>query len=545
VAPETLRSGDYRILRTMPLLFHPADPEMLLFATNVLWKTRNGGQDWQILSPDLTRQQPEVPESVGDFHTSEMDTMDRRGVIYAVGPSPLDVDTLWAGTDDGLVHLTTDGGSTWTDVTPAELRPWDKVSQIDAGHFDRQTAYLAINAIRRADMRPHIYRTHDGGENWDRIVEGLHPMGPVNVVREDPQQPGLLFAGTERTIYFSIDDGEHWHSLRQNLPPSSMRDLVIHDDDLVVGTHGRSIWVLDTIAPLRELARAVASDGPYLFSPPTATRVRWNMFSDTPLPPEEPTGENPPDGAILDYHLPTEVEVVTLAIVDGEGQILRRYSSQDPPEVVDPETLPHPTYWIRPPQRLATARGHHRFVWDLRREPPGGSRRQFSIAAVLENTPSGPQGPFVHPGNYTVRLTVDGVTSEKPLEVRLDPRVDISEEALQLQTDLSLRCYEGYLEAQEIREAVEAALDTADEERRAAFEALRGEGEPGEPDVLYDAIYAAAPTDETLVDLQYKFLWTMYVLQGADARPTTQTKEAVELLERHLGDLFQRWEDLR
>ncbi len=261
IAPETLRSGDYRILRTMPLLFHPKDPRMLLFATNVLWKTLNGGQDWEIISPDLTREQPEVPESVGDFHTPEMDTMARRGVIYAVGPSPLDVDTLWAGTDDGLVHLTTDGGQTWQDVTPPELRPWDKVSQIDAGHFDTETAYLAINAIRRDDMRPHIYRTHDRGQTWTRIVEGLHPMGPVNVVREDPEQPGLLFAGTERTVYFSVDDGDHWHPLRQNLPPSSMRDLVIHQNDLVVGTHGRSIWVLDDISPLRELvAAAFAAD---------------------------------------------------------------------------------------------------------------------------------------------------------------------------------------------------------------------------------------------------------------------------------------------
>ena len=257
VAPEALRSGKYRILRTMPLLFHPADPKTLFFATNVLWKTTTGGRNWEIISPDLSREQPDVPESVGVYRTPEMKTMARRGVIYAVSPSPRDVNVIWAGTDDGLVHVTRDGGKTWTNVTPPELRAWDKVSQIDAGHFDANTAYIAVNAIRRDDMRPHIYRTHDGGRTWTRIVNGVNPMGPVNVVREDPKQRGLLFAGTEREVVFSADDGEHWQSLRMNMPASSIRDLVIKDDDLVIGTHGRSIWILDNIAPLRQLAEAV------------------------------------------------------------------------------------------------------------------------------------------------------------------------------------------------------------------------------------------------------------------------------------------------
>ncbi|HXV60642.1 MAG TPA: glycoside hydrolase, partial [Vicinamibacteria bacterium] len=215
VAPEALRSGNYRILRTMPLLFHPADPFKLLFATNVLWETTSGGQEWKIVSPDLSRERPEVPESVGDFRTPELDTMPRRGVIYAVAPSPLDVNIIWAGTDDGLVHVTHDGGKSWKDVTPRELRAWDKVSQIDAGHFDRDTAYVAVNAIRRDDMRSHVYRTHDGGATWTRVVAGLRD--PVNVVREDPHQAGLLFAGTEREVYFSVDDGEQWQSLRMNM----------------------------------------------------------------------------------------------------------------------------------------------------------------------------------------------------------------------------------------------------------------------------------------------------------------------------------------
>ena len=413
VAPEAVRSGKYRIVRTMPLLFHPADPKQLLFATNVLWKTTTGGQKWEVISPDLSREQPEVPESVGDFLTEEMHTMKRRGVIYALAPSPQAVNTIWAGTDDGLVHLTTDGGENWQDVTPPTLRPWDKVSQADAGHFDAKTAYIAINAIRRDDMRPHIYRTHDLGVTWTKIVHGLPDNGPVNVIREDPQQAGLLYAGTERGVYFSIDDGENWQSLRMNMPATSIRDLVIHDHDLVIGTHGRSIWILDNIQPLRELAQARSASQAHLFTPPPATRVRWNMFSDTPLPPEEPTGQNPPDGAIIDYFLPKTASEVTLEIISEGGTLIRKYSSSDEPEVIDSTSFAHPTYWIRPSQSLGTSDGHHRFVWDLRYAPPKGARRSFSIAAVYQNTESGPKGPFVSPGEYTVRLTTDGVMEEK------------------------------------------------------------------------------------------------------------------------------------
>jgi photosystem II stability/assembly factor-like uncharacterized protein len=537
VAPEALRSGKYRILRTMPLLFHPADPSMLLFATNVLWKTTTGGREWEIASPDLSRERPEVPESIGDFRTKELQTMPRRGVIYAVAPSPLDVDTIWAGTDDGLVHVTRDGGKNWQDVTPKELRSWDKVSQIDAGHFDRNTAYVAVNAIRRDDMRPHVYRTHDGGATWTSIVDGLEEAGPVNVAREDPRQPGLLFAGTERAVYFSRDDGERWQSLRLNMPASSVRDLVIHEDDLVVGTHGRSIWILDSISPLRELARAEAAERAYLFPPPLATRVRWNTFLDTPLPPEEPAGENPPDGSILDYYLKESASVVTLEIFDGADAI-RRFSSDDPPEVVDPASLRHPTYWIRPQQELSTAPGHHRFVWDLRYPPPAGARREFSIAAVYEKTPSSPQGPFVHPGPYTVRLTVDGSVVEKSMKVRLDPRVEIAPEDLKLQTETSMACYRGYLRAQAIVEAIDGGAPSLDPARLA----LRGDGAPEEPDILYGSIYDSPLEEETLVGLQQKWLYLMKLFQQADARPTSQALAAVEKLEERLRHLETRWE---
>ncbi|MFM8911419.1 MAG: WD40/YVTN/BNR-like repeat-containing protein, partial [Flammeovirgaceae bacterium] len=326
VAPEALRSGQYRMVRTLPLLFHPADDETLLFATNVLWKSKSGGDSWEIISPDLTRKQTAVPNSIGDFRTESLNNMPQRGVIYSVSGSPKNINVIWAGTDDGLVHVTRDGGKTWKDVTPPELMAWDKVSQIDAVHFDENTAYISVNAFRKDDLRAHIYKTHDGGATWKRIVNGIADS-PVNVVREDSKQAGLLFAGTEREVFFSVDDGEHWQSLRNNMPASSVRDLVLHEDDLVVGTHGRAIWVMDNMHPLRSLARLVQGKQDFLFPAATATRVRFNMFSDTPIPPDEVTGKNPPDVAYIDYYLNGPAKEMSLMILDSNGNIARMYKS--------------------------------------------------------------------------------------------------------------------------------------------------------------------------------------------------------------------------
>ena len=547
VAPEALRSGNYRILRTMPLLFHPADPTQLLFATNVLWKTTNGGENWEIISPDLSREQPEVPASIGDFRTPEMETMERRGVIYALAPSPLDVNTIWAGTDDGLVHLTQDGGNSWKDVTPGALKSWDKVAQADAGHFNSNTAFIAINAIRKDDMKPYIYKTNDGGANWELITNGIYENGPVNVVREDPIQPGLLFAGTEREVYFSVDDGANWQSLRRNMPATSIRDLVIHENDLVVGTHGRSIWILDDISPLRELAKLMTNNQDYLFQPSDAFRVRWNTFLDTPLPPEEPAGQNPPDGAILDYYLANDASEVQLQILNAAGTVVRSYSSNDTPETIDTTALPHPTYWIRPAETLSNSRGHHRFIWDLRHETPPGTNRRFSISAVYQNTPSDPRGPLVHPGTFKVRLTVDGKLMEKSFTVKLDPRVEISESDLQLQSDYVQRCYQAYLEAHKIRTAINKRLQDNDltTAQKITFQSLLGFGNPGNPDFMYGSIYESPLEKETLVGLQYKLLFMINLLQSADARPTNQSMEAVEKLEGLLDGLKGRWEEMR
>ncbi len=549
VAPEALLSGQYRILRTLPLLFHPADANTLLFATNVLWKTTTGGDQWEIISPDLTRKQPEVPASIGDFKTESLSTMKQRAVIYSLAPSPLDKNIIWAGTDDGLVHLTIDGGKNWKDVTPPALTSWDKISQMDASHFETGTAFISVNALRKDDLRPHIFKTKDGGVTWKEIVNGIPANGAVNVVREDLKQKGLLFAGTEREVFFSIDEGDNWQSLRKNMPATSIRDLVIHENDLVVGTHGRSIWIIDNISPLREMAQAMISKQSYLFSPAQATRVRFNMFSDTPLPPEEPAGQNPPDGAILDYWINQKANEVRLEIIGSDGAVIRKYSSEDKAAVIDTLSIPHPIYWIRPAQLLSSEQGHHRFVWDLRYAEPIGASRQFSISAVYHNTPSGPQGPFVHPGKYKVRLTIDGIMQEKEIEVRLDPRVTISEADLKLQSEYSLTCYRAYHELQQLRESIDVKLnDTKSKWAKGKKElliAFRGEGAPENPDVMYGSISESQLDKETIVGLQDKLLHLMTVLQSVEAKPTFIQLQDVMKLKIATFKMANRWNEMK
>ncbi len=547
IAPEALRSGNYRMLRTLPLMFHPADPSALLFATNVLWKTTTEGRQWEIISPDLTRKQAEVPESIGDFRTERLKEMKPRGVIYALAPSPLKKEIIWAGTDDGLVHLTTDGGKTWKEVTPPSLTSWDKITQIDAGHFDVNTAYLSVNAIRKDDMKPHVYRTHDGGSTWKEVTQGMYEMGPVNVVREDVIQAGLLFAGTEREVYFSADDGDHWQSLRSNMPATSIRDLVIHENDLVLGTHGRSIWIMDNISPLREMAKATSLQTS-LFPPVETPRVRFNMFSDTPLPPEEPAGQNPPDGAILDYYLGQSASEVRLEILSQEGDVIRTFSSNDPIEVIDSLSMPYPLYWIRPSQQLSVKPGHHRFVWDLRYAPPRGSQRQLSIAAIYKNTPTGPQGPWVPPGKYNVRLWVNGVSFVQPIIVTLDPRSKISVNDLKLQSDYSWICYNSYHELQSIRETIDQRLNNSrykwGKGKKEQVMLFRGSGIPDNPDVMYGSISEVPLDKETLVGLQDKLLHMMAIFQSADVKPTDAAMQATDKLQLRTREMIDRWKKI-
>ena len=424
VTPLPMHEKDYRGDRTEPILFSPVDPHTMYYAANHLFKTTDYGHTWQTISPDLTQEKTGQPASLPAL-TAEQQSK-RRGAIYSVAASYKTTQTIWAGTDDGLVWVTRDGGANWSNITPPGVSPWSKIAQIDASRFDDDTAYVAVNRMRIDDLHPYAFRTHDGGKTWHSISAGLPDDAPVNAVRADPAQPGLLYAATEHSVFVSFDDGDHWQPLQYNLPHTSMRDLLVKDDDLVVATHGRSFWILDDVAPLRQLA--AGKQPPALFTPAAAWRVRRSEYTDTPMPPDEPAGENPPDGAILDYDLPHAAQNVTLEILDAQGAVVRRYANTDPvsptPEQLRTDLIP--PYWPQMHGPLPTAAGLHRWVWDLRAPAPTATHYEYPISAVPHRTPLTPQGPLVLPGTYTVRLTVDGQTDSQPLNVKMDPRIHTS-----------------------------------------------------------------------------------------------------------------------
>ena len=439
ITPQPVRNGMYRFVRTEPVIFSPIDNRTLYFAGNVLFKTQNGGDDWQVISPDLSREAWDIPASVGIYSKGELNKMPRRGVIYTVSPSPIKLNTIWAGTDDGYIHLTSDAGKTWQNITPKEVTSWSKVSLIDAGHFDVNTAYVAINRMRCDDMQPYIFKTKDGGKTWTKIVNGL-PGNPVNAVREDPVQKGLLFAATETAVYFSADDGQHWQSLRLNMPASSIRDIIVKDNDLVVATHGRGFWILDDMSQLREITATPVVKN-ILYKPAMTYRIRWNNNTDTPLPPDEPAGENPPDGAIIDYYLTEPAKNIILEIIDSKGNVVNHFNSDDTLYEIPAPALNIPLFWIRPQQLLSAANGSHRFIWDLHytqmNTPPS-----YPISAIYKNTAPRPTSPWVMPGVYILKLSIDGKEFSQPLAIKMDPRVKTSTAELQKQHDLSKICYE-------------------------------------------------------------------------------------------------------
>ena len=568
----------YRTVRTQPVVFSAVDPHAMFYGNNVLWKTIDGGINWKQISPDLTRETWDVPKSVGTYASSVRSR--ERGsipaqVIYTIGPSYRDINRIWIGTDDGVIATTADAGLHWSNVTPPQLSAFMKVFTIDPGRFNPLTAYAAVNTLRLDDMNPHIYRTHDGGKAWKEIVTGIPGGAPVNVVREDPKRKGLLFAGTETQVYVSFDDGDHWQSLRLNMAASSVRDLVIKDDDLVAGTHGRGIWILDDITPLREIAesvvatagramapagsagsamapagtagsaKALAERDVILFKPEPALRVRWNTNTDTPMPPDESTAPNPPEGAIIDYYLKSAAAgPVTLEIVGSDGKPVRKYSSTDTVFTPDPATVTIPPYWFRPLAPLSAAAGMHRFTWDVHYQPLDGGGRlggpNLPIAAIGHNTIAAPTTPWVNPGSFTVKLTVNGKTYSQPIVVKPDPRVKTPALAMQQVYMLSKSMYYGALDAQAAARQARGIRDQI-AARRAQATGATADALAALDKNLEALVGAPAAGGDTLSAAGAGLAGVMNSLQGADVKPTTVQLTAITRARASAAKAMARW----
>jgi photosystem II stability/assembly factor-like uncharacterized protein len=431
---------------TTPIAFSAEPPHMLYQASQFLYATKDGGSHWERISEDLTLLAGE-------------NEADAKAVIYTIAPSRKEANAIWIGTDNGLIKLTRDGGKSWQDVSIKGLPPWSMVSMIDASPFEPGTVYAAIDRHQTDDIMPYVYRTHDFGKTWKKISNGISEGAYVHAVREDPVRKGLLFAATETGVYVSFDDGDNWQSLQIDLPVSPVRDLVVKDNDVVIGTHGRSFWILDDISPLRELSKKTTTEDAHLFKPATAIRLRKNLSRDTPLPPETPAGKNPPAGAIIYYSLKSvPAGDVTIEILDGSGKLVQKNSTSDQPGKLD-DTQPFPTYWLKPEAALSKNAGLNRFVWNLRYSRPLSLRYGYSIAAVYgEDAIKVPEGPLVLPGTYQIRLTVDGKRYTTHIEIKLDPRVITSrgelEQLLSFQmniTDAMVRVYGAAQQIQRVR----------------------------------------------------------------------------------------------
>ncbi len=462
------------------------------------------------------------------------------------------MNTLWAGTDDGLVWKTLDAGANWENITPPDVIPWSKITQIAASRFDDASVYVSVSRFRIDDLHPYIYRTHDGGKSWKLITEGLPADAPVDTVREDTVRRGLLFAGTETSVWMSFDDGDHWQSLQLNLPHTSMRDLWVHGNDLIAATHGRSFWILDDISPLRQLDLPTPQARTFLYHPATAYRIRRDTNTDTPIPPDEPAGRNPPDGAVIDYFLaPQSTGPVSLEILDGQGKLVRRFSSDEPPHATPAEVEKQliPLYWLRAPKSLVASEGMHRWIWDLHYPPPAATAHEYPIAAVPHDTPREPEGPLALPGQYTVRLTAGGKTFSAPLTVKMDPRVEVpgSELARQfsLAQRLSLMMTHASQAAKEARSTLDQLQATSQKATGSTLElakvlqqnisAMAGKAESSLPS-------SKSPTLKSL----NSDIGALYAnVQKADSAPTAALVDSTADAERDLSMALKRWEDLK
>ncbi|MBV8244470.1 MAG: hypothetical protein JOZ38_00975, partial [Candidatus Eremiobacteraeota bacterium] len=520
VAPYLAKPAVYHSNWTPPIVFSMADKHALYFGTQVLFRTTNGGGTWAVVSPDLTRRNPGVPPNLDASTAADAYFHPQKGAIYAIAPSPLRANTIWAGTDDGTIHVTFDGGAHWNDVTPPALTAWSKVGTIEASHGNALTAYAAIDRHRLDDRNPYIYRTRDGGKHWQLTVNGIPNGSFVNAVREDPKSPGLLFAATETAVYVSFNAGDSWQSLRLNMPVASMRDVTIAGNDLIVATHGRAFWSLDDIAPLRELTSGYTANSSFIYRPATAIRFRLNDNHGTPYPLDEPQADNPPTGAILDYYLATTASRITLDVADAQGRSVRRFSSTDAPLTVNAKKVDVPLSWFPPIEPISAEAGGHRVVWDFH-------------AGACSNDPDAHCPPLVPPGTYSVRMTADGTTRTVPLTIVRDPRVAASDADLRAQYELATAVWAllakgkaAYAEADALRKKLKPGSQLTALNRIAGADAADNpDDSEGQPDTNLHSLHYINASLQALED----------AIEGADFAPTPDMHASYALYQKELA----------
>jgi photosystem II stability/assembly factor-like uncharacterized protein len=570
-----------RNVRTMPIAWSPLNPDLLFYTSNAVWKTLDRGKSWTRISGDLAKQTWDIPATAGKYASTVKPSP--LGTITALSPSSKDINVLWAGTDDGNIQVTFNGGAKWTNVTPPAIKAWTRIFNIEAGHFDTQTAYAAANTLRIDEMMPHFWRTHDGGKTWTEINTGIAPGAVANSIREDPRQKGLLYAATDVQVWVSYDDGDHWESLRNNMPAISVRDLQVKDDstclcsDLVAGTHGRGFWILDNVTPLRQAAAvkaAQASNSAYLVKPATAVRVRFATTDPTPLPPEVPAGENPMPGAVIDYYLPQSMSEVKLEILDAKGVVVRSYSSKDP--VLDPhpafdmaaydkicQKTPTatfcglPLYWPGPPNTIAGKAGMHRVYWDMHFEPFEvedllDQGDEEATGAVPHRTYDAVNAPWAPPGNYTVRLVVDGKTMTQPITVKLDPRVKTPAPALAQLATLSREMYDGAVAARSAFASARKLATQLDKETgptvdafKAKLDSLAPAPSRGGRAAAFRRRFGGGASAPSLESVSSGMMAAAMAMQGADVAPTNNQVAACAKAREQSAEVMKKWNALK
>ena len=543
------RGQKYRGTTMPPLVFSPQDPSVLYLGMQMVLKTSDGGKSWQEISPDLTGY---VEKEVKESEQGEAG-QERPAALTALSPSPKQAGVMWAGTSNRLVQLTRDGGANWQNVTPPGLSAPTEILYVEASHYDPATAYLTVGGTREPTP-PAIFRTHDGGKSWQKIVNGFPSDEMVRVVREDPKRKGLLYAGTDTTVFVSWDDGDHWQPLTLNLPPAPVTDMTVQGNDLVISTFGRSFWILDDVTPLRAMTMKIAASKTHLFTPATAMRVRWDNYEDTPFPPETPAGQNPPDGAILDYYLMNPAKTdLTLTIYDDKGAEVASYSSSPQPIDIPPANAPE--YWFAPPVALTKSSGVNRFVWNLRypapRTLPYGyfgallAYTEYTLAdhAVPNDTPRlQPQGPLVAPGKYTIELEYDGQKLREPLTVELDPRVHVSQQDLVDQRDVALSAsrgisasYDAFLAIAHVRRALDDRLKSANGDLKQAADALSKQ---------IDAALNGTRKEPGFGPVNRELARLIFSVESADMRPADTVRTAIQQNCDALDKNLTQWQQL-